>query len=104
MSDRPYSLHRLRRRRGAVLAVALWLLGFQLVGGNLHAAGSAHDPAGDCQVCMALDRLDPVVTALPPATASPGRDRPIAAPVLPTIAAVHARPYAIRAPPSARRS
>jgi hypothetical protein len=104
MPDRPYSLNRLRRRRGAVVAVALLLLGFQLVGGNLHAAGAGHDPASECQLCLALDRLDPAIVTPEPAASTVTPDRPIAAPASPAAITTVPRPYAIRAPPTARRS
>ena len=72
-------------RRGHVLAAVLFLLGAQLVGGTLHAATAGHGPTADCQVCLALDRLDhagiepALAPPTPPIAAAPAQ-RPATAP------------------------
>lgn len=90
------------RRRRAVLAVAFLLLGFQVVGGSLHA--SAHDLAGDCQICLSHDRLDTAVMPFVGSVAGPAADvsRAQFDYSLPGLTAPRA--YAIRAPPASRRS
>ncbi len=102
MSDRYPLLTEAPRRKRAVLAVAVLLLGLQLVGGSLHA--SAHEPVGDCQVCLALDRADTALIPFVGSTVGPevdvfraNYDYPI-----PVLSAPRA--YAIRAPPASRRS
>lgn len=102
MPTRHFRLTETLRRQRAVLAVVVLLLGFQLVGGSLHA--SAHEPAGECQVCVVLDRAD---TALTPFVGSAvdtttGIFRDSCDYALPALSA--ARAYAIRAPPVSRRS
>ncbi|UCC13548.1 MAG: hypothetical protein JSW21_09160 [Gammaproteobacteria bacterium] len=90
------------RRRRAVLAVAFMLLGFQLVGGSLHA--SAHEPTSDCQVCVALDRLDPALIPFVGSDVGSAADVVEATYDYPLLALSASRAYAIRAPPASRRS
>ena len=90
------------RRQRAVMAVALLLLGFQIVGGSLHT--SAHEPAGDCQVCLALDRADTALTPFVGSTVDTTTDVLRATPnYLPPVLSA-SRACAIRAPPVSRRS
>lgn len=103
MGDRFLKLAATRRRGRAVVAVVLLALGFQSIGGSLHAAGTGHDPATDCQLCLALDRVDPAVA---PAVATPvsvRADVAAAADEPTSLPSRGYRLYAVRAPPSTRR-
>jgi hypothetical protein len=91
------------RLRRAVLAVVVALLGFQLVGGSLHAAGAGHDPATECQFCLALDRLDPAVAPLIATPVCVRADVAAATDERTSIPSSSFRLYAVRAPPATRR-
>jgi hypothetical protein len=101
MSIRHAKLIEKPQRRLAVLAVAFLLLGFQLVGGSLHA--SAHDSAGDCQICLSFDRLDTAATPFIALDAGPAAE--VLRPQFdqPLLVLTAPRGYAIRAPPASRR-
>ena len=86
------------------MAVVLLALGFQLIGGSLHAASASHDPASDCQICIVLDRLDPAVTALDGAPVCSRADTIVTASERPSIPSQAFRAYTVRAPPAIRRS
>lgn len=100
---RSYLTERSLRRR-AVLTVALLLLGCQLAGGSLHAAGTAHDPESECHFCLALDRVDTPVAASVHWTVAAFTDKAPGSPIGPTLVPAVHRPCAIRAPPVSRRS
>ena len=102
MPTRHLQLTEKPRRRRAVLAVSLLLLGFQLVGGSLHA--SAHEPAGDCQVCLALDRADTALTPFVGSAVDTSTDVFRATCDYPLPALSAPRAYSIRAPPASRRT
>ena len=91
------------RLRRAVLAVAFVLLGFQLIGGSLHAAGTTHDPTAECQFCLALDRLDPPLASIIDAPICVREDVAVAITERTLISSQDSRPYAVRAPPAIRR-
>ena len=103
MGSRQFTQPTSPRLQRAVLAVAFVLLGFQLIGGSLHAAGASHESATECQFCLALDRLDPAVAPVTGAPVCFRADVATPAPERASIPSQSFRPYAVRAPPAIRR-